>query len=193
MKPLTFLLGASLFATATVSRADSDLSPIGFLPGFKSGVSVDANERNPYAEREKKNNLATEDEDSEAARIREKLQGLRVRGTGTGPRGRRVLFGDLVLMQGKELPPLIPGQMDRLICTRVTENEVEISWLTESGDQVADGRRLLITIDQEVIVRYYLPGQLNSDTKETDFRRGSLKNADVRPIGVAAPAPQTQP
>lgn len=170
--------------------AEPDANQLGFLPGLKAGVAVDASERNPYSKREKKNADASKTEDTEAARIRERLQSLRVLGTSAGEKGRRVLFGDLVLMQGHELPVLIPGQSDRLICTRVTEKEVEISWLTESGEQVMDGRRLLITIDQEVIVRYILPGQPNSDSKETDYQRGSLKGANIRPIGIADSAPQ---
>lgn len=198
MKPssILILLIAAFTAPHLYSQEtanNTSLGPVGFLPGSKVTTSVDPNERNPYSIREKKLEVKEDDGNSEAARIRDILQSLRVRGTSVGPRGRRVLFGDLMLMEGHELPRLLPGQTDRLMTTRVTEKEVEIAWLSESGREIADGRKLLIQIDiAEVIVTIILPGQghLKPEERKTDQQRLGPKDADIRPIEVAAPANQ---
>lgn len=191
-----FLIAALIFFALPCQHllADEDIDSIGFLPGFKKGLRLPAAERNPYSERKKNASELPEDGESEAARIREILQGLRVRGISNGPRGMRVLFGNLVLIAGVELPQLLPGQLDRLMCTRVTDKDVEVAWLSEAGEISDDGRKILITIDLEPTVTVILPGQLNEGDKQRAVQKpGSQKEADVSKIGVAGAAEPAKP
>jgi len=158
----THVIILSFLAAALSLQAETPkdkLAEIGFLPTQKRGIRVDPEERNPYAERAVKK-IATQNTETEADQIRKVLEGMRVQGASSGPGGRSVLFGDLILREGQELPPLLVKQKDRLKVTSVTETEVEISWITESGTQIEDGRKISIMVDLEPRVIAVLPGQM---------------------------------
>jgi len=143
-----------------IAAKERFVTSIGILPGFKQGADVSPTERNPYADRVEDHN-AVADRESEAARIIQVLESLRVRGVVRDPSGnvRSVLLGDIALKQGRELPQLLPSQVDQLVVSKVSNKEVEITWKTEAGKPVPDGRRLAFELDDRPRVEVILPGQ----------------------------------
>tara|TARA_R110002096_G_scaffold114770_4_gene248794 strand:+ start:6566 stop:7159 length:594 start_codon:yes stop_codon:yes gene_type:complete len=135
---------------------------IGILPSSKRGTRVDVAERNPYAARTVEK-LGPEDATSEASQIIQILEGLRVRGLSRDRNGnvRTVLYGDLRLTEGAMVPQLLPDQNDELIVSSLTNEEVELAWLSEGGNREADGRKILIAIELEPKVQIVLPGQVD--------------------------------
>lgn len=183
------VLGAAVvlsgqLALAVDEEAETNFD-LGILPSQKKGVEVDREERNPFANRVVKK-VAVEDTETEAAHIRRVLSNLEVVGVSKGPRGTRVLLGDLLLMEGKELPPVVTGQSDRVVVSAVSETEVELTWIVESGKKVDDGRQLIVPFNLEPKVEVVLPGQFNileEAKKKRDWAR--LERA-IKPSSVAS-------
>ncbi len=153
------LSGASQEAPAEAGERKLT-SEIGILPTSRKGVKVDPVERNPYAARVAEQKVAT-DLKSEASQIMQILEGLKVRGFSRDFNGnvRTVLYGDLRFSEGSSVPQLLPNQNDKLYVSRVTNEEVELAWLSEAGNKVEDGRKILIAINMEPLVQIVLPGQ----------------------------------
>lgn len=161
-------LGADEKEDNTVPGPGSEpaISGIGILPGFKQGERVPVDERNPYADRLQQKEKVAES-GSEASKIIQVLESLQVRGVvrdGT-KKVTAVLLGDLPLVEGRDLPQLLPSQLDRLYVSKLTETEVEITWRTESGRPVQDGRRLPLILDDRPKVEVVLPGQPDVEEK----------------------------
>lgn len=169
--PFVTLLVAYPFAASAQEAVEAssseakDISPIGILPGYKRGTHVDIQERNPFAQRVEKKEVLV-DAEGEAAQIIRILEGLRLLGVSRDPAGnvKTVLYGDLRLTEGNEVPQLLPDQNDRLVVSKISNKEVEISWVTEAGNRVEDGRKLLIGIDMTPTIEFILPGQESGNT-----------------------------
>lgn len=185
------VLGAAVVLSGQLALAVDEETEatfdLGILPSQKQGVEVDREERNPFANRVVKK-VTIEDTETEAAHIRRVLSNLEVVGVSKGPRGTRVLLGDLLLMEGKELPPVVTGQSDRVVVSAVSETEVELTWIVESGKAVEDGRQLIVPFNLEPKVEVVLPGQFNileEAKKKRDWAR--LERA-IKPSSVASSA-----
>ena len=137
----------------------------GILPTFKAGLRVAPSERNPYAKR-----IVEEEEqvdaESEAAQILKLLSTLRIHGFSRDEKGnvKTVLCGDLRFTEGAAVPQLLPEQNDRLIVSRVTNHEVELSWRTENGRKSGDGRKLIIPFNLEPKIQINLPGRADNES-----------------------------
>jgi len=158
---LALLAGSAHAAT----DENGNLDIMGLVPSDRLGVKVDTEERNPYANRQVAKTVV-EDTETEAARIRRVLTGLNVVGMSKGPRGMRILLGDLVLQEGAMMPSVVQGQTDRIMVTGASEKEVELTWVVESGKPVTDGRRITIKFDLKPKVEVVLPGQKPNEVKE---------------------------
>ena len=152
----------SLLAVALISgdaRAES-ASDIGTLPSQRIPATVNEGDRNPFATR-----IAISEEsvgefngDSEESRIRQVFSRLNVTGRVPGNGGSpRVLVGDLILAEGELVPQVIENQTDVLRVTRITDKEVELTWVDEEA--TAAPRRLPIPIDLSAKVDFILPGR----------------------------------
>ncbi len=165
------LLGAWVLS-ATGAFADTPAAGVtssGILPDFKQAVRVEVDDRNPYKDRvEEVKNVV--DAESEAARIIRILENLSVRGISRNPSGevRRVLFGDIALALGADLPQLLEGQTDEIFVSRVSDREVELTWRAEAGKKIEDGRRHIIEIDLDPKVEVVLPGQIEESPEDRE-------------------------
>ena len=154
MKYTLFVLavGVNSFAASNLVAAADDVkisekaALVGMLPHQKRGTEVDANERNPFAHRvEIVKTEAKRDTNSEEAKIRAVLNGLRVVGITNGKNGLKAQVGSLILEVGRAVPQLIPNQTDRLRVTKVSAKSVEIKWIDEEGAE--EPRKHVIDLD----------------------------------------------
>ncbi|MGI9240565.1 MAG: hypothetical protein ACR2RV_07170 [Verrucomicrobiales bacterium] len=156
----TTTLGILSLAIAAGEARGETAADIGILPSQKIPASVDKGDRNPFSTRHVENNVPIDgiDTESEESRIRQVFAGLRVTGHVPASKGSpRVLVGDLILKEGIELPQVIENQTNVLRVTRITNKEVEITWIDE---EVAEApRKLLIPINLEPEVSFLLPGR----------------------------------
>jgi hypothetical protein len=145
------------------------VSSIGILPGFKRGEILPEDERNPYANREVKKEKPAES-GSEAAKIIKVLEKLQFRGIVRDATGKvkTMLLGDIAFTENRDLPQLLPSQVDQIYISKLTNREVEITWRTDAGKRVADGRRLVLKLDDRPKVEVVLPGQpdVKNDAKQ---------------------------
>lgn len=141
---------------------------IPMTPDSKRPLLLKANERNPYARRSPGQETINEGGDNEEEiEIRSRLSSLSVTGRSRGPRGLRVLLGDIILEEGRILPPLIPDQTENLKVDEVSEDNVVFSWLDiETGEPT--GKTMLMTYDLTPAVSYALHGQKNGGESEGD-------------------------
>jgi len=142
-------------AEVEVTRAS-----INFLPGQRRAFAVRADERNPFADRvpEMKPREVENEGETEDDRLRVIFSELNVSGISRGPRGLRVLMGDLILEKGRAVPPLLENQTARLMVTDVSENELEVNWLNRETGEVTQ-KKLLIAYDLSPTVGFVLQGQ----------------------------------
>jgi len=162
------ITAASLLALALISgQAMAEgitASDVGTLPSQRIPSSVNAGDRNPFQTHiaQVEDTPGSFDGDSEESRIRKVFSGLKVTGRVPASDGGspRVLVGDLILKEGAIVPQVIENQTDILKVTRITDKEVELTWVAE---EVADQpRKLPIAINLEPEVSFILPGRGNN-------------------------------
>lgn len=169
---------------------------IAMRPEQKRPLLLKESERNPYARRSTEQVEAAEEQaTSEEIRLREKLSSLRVTGSSLGPRGLRVLMGDIILEKGRDLPQLITDQTVTLNVIELTEDAVVLGWVeTETGK--ATGKTMQFAYDLSPSVGYALQGQERSNHPENagaDRVMGVLRVGQERKrqeAGMAARAPE---
>ena len=84
---------------------------------------------------------------------------LIVNGTSEQPGGKRVvLLNDMILQEGRAVPPVIVGQTEMLLVSKISEEEIELVWVDEHSNAL-DGRKLTIPIQMEPSVEFQLKGQ----------------------------------
>jgi len=135
---------------------------IGMRPHEKRALTLKTDERNPYARRSPDQEATTEEsENLEEIRIRETLNSLSVTGRSLSPNGLRLLLGDIILEQGKLLPPLLEEQSEDLQVIDVTEDSITLGWLDIETGQLT-GKTIEISYDLSPSVSYALHGQKDS-------------------------------
>jgi hypothetical protein len=159
-----FLAGwAALLAGGVAEEAAETL-----LPSQRDALTVETNERNPFAKVEQPKPVEVEvpvDSKSEESRIEAVLSRLTVLGRARGASGWRVLLGDMILEVGKPLPPVIEGQTLVLRVAAIHDAMVEIEW--ESKDPGETSKRTFIPIQLRPVPTSALGGQRNTQKEPT--------------------------
>lgn len=175
MKPTIFIktlaiasvLGAPATAFAQAPALASTLNAktaaeVGVLPKerenrIKKYLIDTETDRNPFAARTKEvSTELAEDTQSEAAKLRALLQKMSVSGIAKGGSGYKANLSGIILEEGEKLPRLIAGQTEDLRVTKITPQEVEITWIDEGGADNPD--QILLPVDLEPRVGIMLPG-----------------------------------
>jgi hypothetical protein len=141
---------------------------ISIKPDAKRPLLLKEDERNPYADRSPEQESLTETGDNaEEMEIRSALSSLSVTGRSRGSKGLRILLGDIILEQGRKLPPLLPEQSEALQVVEVSEDSVILAWLDiETGKPT--GKTMQMAYDLSPSVTYALHGQPQSMDDEEE-------------------------
>lgn len=132
---------------------------IEMIPQQKRGLMIQNGERNPYAKRapEEERDL-TENESDEESQIRAKLTSLKVTGRSQGPKGLRLLLGDIIVEAGRQLPQLLLTQVENLKVIEVTPEAIVLGWIDSKTGELT-GKGLQVLYDLNPNVTYALHGQ----------------------------------
>ncbi len=135
------------------------VTPVGILPGYKTGLSVEKEERNPFGVIVERAPVV--EKQGEAAKLTQILEKLPFAGLSRGEDGdvRSVLLGDIRFVRGQRLPPVMESQTDELVVESVSGEEVVVAWTKEAGREVSDKRQLTLRFDSRPRVQVMLPGQ----------------------------------
>lgn len=174
------LLSIALLAMAWSTRANDEPKAEGepeeqgrvqytlILPEEKTPELVKAEENNPF---ESSAVGAEKDEGTtEENQVREILLRLPATGGASGPSGMRVMLGGMRLVEGAEVPAVLPDQQVVLKVKSISSSAVELLWVDKKPTGLPP-KVLTIPLDGAPKVRYQLPTQ------------GS-PNASARPAGV---------
>ncbi|MEM9481404.1 MAG: hypothetical protein AAGA58_17275 [Verrucomicrobiota bacterium] len=133
---ILFLTILSLASTALLSRAEegdiSEASKVGILPHQKKTLNVPPDERNPFSV-PVVGDAEVVDSSTEEAQLRGIVRRLPIGGVTPGNRGLKVLLGSMIIEQGHYLPDLFPGQANRLLVSKVSRKEIELTVVDEDG------------------------------------------------------------
>ncbi len=139
---------------ATTLRGDdkdlSEASKVGILPHQKKTLSVPPDERNPFSVPVSDNNSPIVDSSTEEAQLRSIMRRMRLVGVTPGNQGLKVLMGGMILEQGHFLPDLLPGQTNRLLVSKISRKEIEITVVDEDGAEQQEKIRKEFDIDKDV-------------------------------------------
>jgi hypothetical protein len=189
--------GSPAPATGAVTRN----RVISMMPGDKTALVMKPEERNPFARRNPDVDLITEnsEQETEADLIRDILNTLPVTGRSYGPKGLRVLAGEIVFERGKLVDQVIENQSENLIVENVKENLIELAWIDLETGKLT-GKRLILPYDLSPKVRFMLKGQPKIDTADAQPRFGVIRSdaptppnadqiaSDRLPNGISAEA-----
>lgn len=152
-------------------------------PDEKRALVLKPEERNPYARRNPDVDLITEnsEQETEADLIRDTLMALPITGRSYGPKGLRVLAGEIILERGKLVDQVIENQTENLIVENVKDNAIELAWIDLETGKLT-GKRLILPYDLSPKVHFVLKGQSESEEENETIRFGVF-----RPHGPAAP------
>lgn len=165
--------------------------PIDLRPQDKRPLLLKESERNPYARRNPDENPETQEENSpEELRIRQRLSGLRVTGRSRSDVGLRVLLGDIILEEGRDLPQLIPNQSEALRVVSIDEDSVVLGWVDPETREFT-GKTMQVAYDLSPSVGYALHGQSREDAQgnAADRRMGLIRFGAAREAEAASAPP----
>lgn len=160
---------ASLAIAADSNEVSEKAAAIGMLPFQKRGTELQAEERNPFAERViVRNSVAAGNPNTEESKLRSRLSEMKVTGISRGEHGYTAQIGGMILKEGEMVDQLIPRQSDKLRVTKVTDKTVEISWVNEEGAE--EPRKHVLELDLRPLVATKLAG--NGGVEPIDPRGG---------------------
>ena len=148
MKPklnLLISLLPALAASSVTARAQSreivvseqEIKALGPLPDDKKAEALAKNERNPFAEQMSTHVEIKDDGESEDAKLRGILTKIKITGLIKDPVGHLgVMVGSRLYREGDKLSPFIVGQTALLRVSKVSEQEVEFTWVESQPDTV---------------------------------------------------------
>ena len=185
MKLKSYLLVPLLAAAAAAVHAQNDFVPTAIpttgqqadqvkytllKPDDKTFENVKEGEHNPFGKSDKEIQAADEKGTNEENQIRDILTKLPPVGRSPGVQGDlRVMLGDLLLVEGKNVPNVLPQQTVTLRVGRITSEAIELIWV-EKKPSGLPARTLNIPIDLRPSVRVKLPGkptEKQGDKKDT--------------------------
>lgn len=161
MKRLLLLLTFALPAAAGAA------TPVGLLPEDKVPVLLEESERNPFGKNTPK--AVASVVENEESRIRAIFERLPVGGVIEGRTGRKVLLGSMVIEEGRQLPPVISQQTEKLKVLSVASDKVEIAFLESDGTPGL--RRMVVNLSISPSVQFQVarPATKKSEEEETQF------------------------
>lgn len=173
------------------------------LPDEKTPEMVKPEENNPF-EAVAEGRIENEG-DTEENQVRDQLLRMRVGGAVSGPRGMRVMLGEMRLEPGMDVPSVLPDQQVILRVKTVTANAIELVWVEKKPTGLPP-KLLVIPIDGTPTVRYRMPtgkdGQQGGGGNMGTLRRPDVSafappNEDAEPtVAKAEPVnkqPETRP
>ena len=179
LRALPFAL--CLLADAQDAPPRPAIMQIGELPGEKSPDLLRSRERNPFTRRETKLTEVAEDRASEETQLRALFKAMSITGVIRGGGEVKVLLDNLILEQGRSIPPLLDGQTERLVVGAITDRQVEINFV--ESDEHAEPRKIFIGIDlhpRVAISRPALPKIPTEEIKATPARSGNSTSTTVQ-------------
>jgi hypothetical protein len=161
MKPLfcsLVLLALGLPAPA-VEPVTEAVAAIGILPDQRTGLSIDASERNPFAVKPKAIVKAeVEDTETQESKIRALFRQINVTGVRRDRQGRSIaLAGDLILREGEEVQPVLADQTEVLIVSKVEPQKIELTFVEDKDS--TQPRVIVMPVRNQVQVTQRLFGQ----------------------------------
>jgi hypothetical protein len=135
---------------AVMPLAANASSPVGLLPEDKVPVALEGSERNPFGKNAPKTAAAVVE--NEESRIRAVFERLPVGGVMEGRTGRKVLLGSFVIEEGRQLPPVIPRQSEKLKVLAVAPDKVELAFLESDGTPGL--RRIVVNLNMSPSVQF---------------------------------------
>lgn len=132
---------------------------ISIMPSNKTPLLLRGDERNPFARRNPDVDLITEEseQETEADFIRDVLNSLPITGRTMGPKGPRILAGEIIFERGELVDHVIQDQTENLIVENISENTIELAWIDMETGKLS-GKRLTLTYDLSPKIRYRLKG-----------------------------------
>lgn len=156
--------------------------PVGLLPEDKQATVLVENERNPFGRRGPKTPTKTaEDTESEEARIRGVIGSMAAVGSGGNNGVYSALLGSMVVQPGRDLPPILTGQTEKVRVLRVEAEMIELGFVEK--DLTTETRKITIPIRNKPEVRYSLgikTAPAASEETKTTFG-GVMKSSDEKP------------
>lgn len=127
-------------------------------PGFRKATIVNESERNPFSAKARPVRPAMVDAgDSEEARIRAFLTNLPVGGVAEADGSVSLLLGSLRVQNGQDLPPLFPGQTEKVRLVSATSDMLVFGFVEKDGQ--VGSRTVARSISLRPRVRHMLPIQ----------------------------------
>lgn len=155
---------------------------ISILPDDKRALLLKPDERNPFARRNPDVDLITEasNQETEADLIRDILNALPITGRSYGPKGLRVLAGEIIFERGKLVDQVIENQSENLIVESVNDATIELAWIDLETGKLT-GKRLILPYDLSPKVRFVLKGQPRGDDESAPVKFGLLRPNGIKP------------
>jgi len=145
----------TIFASAVCLAIAAPLAmanPEGPMPDDKEFVELREGERNPYAKPIVEESVDAEEAETEEARIRKALASLPLSGVRDNGYEIRVLLGSIILQEGDPLPPIVPGQSERLVVRQILPDQVELVFVER--EEGVEPRRIEIPVKLDPRVTY---------------------------------------
>ncbi len=125
---------------------------VGILPAARQGSIISGDESSPFGlptqqSTKKVRSLQYSQEDT----IRDILRGLKV--TGIVNNGERILLGDLIVEKGKILDDVIIGQTEKVICNEITDQYLDVEFISQKRKSKKNELRLPIDLKTRVGIR----------------------------------------
>jgi hypothetical protein len=163
------------------------------LPEEKVPETVKETENNPFESAATKSQK--EEGSTEENLVRQILLRLPAVGGANGPGGMRVLLGGMRLVEGGDVPSVLPDQQVALRVKAITPTSLELEWIDKKNPNLP-ARTLTIPLERSPKVRYQLPGQSDEKTGAAasmgSIRRNGISMAPPPPqLGFSAPPPTT--
>lgn len=145
--------------SVTPEPSQTKIKYVLIMPEEKTAEPVKSTERNPFGKSAEDIQAATNGKGTtEENNIRNHMEKLKIVGVAPGPKGLRVMLGNMLLETDGIVPPVIADQTMRLRVSRISEQSIELAWV-EKKPTGMPASTLVLPVDLRPYVRYKLPGQ----------------------------------
>jgi hypothetical protein len=128
------------------------------LPSGRTYSILRDGERNPFGQQiTVEQPTVVAETESEEARLRRIIGGVKVSGVSEQSGRRRVLLGSIGLGPGDNLPPLIRGQQEQLRVSAIEENRMVLAFVER--DPSIEPRVIIVPLGMEPRVNQFLFGE----------------------------------